>query len=116
MGEYSPKFIILPPDVPLIHSQFIAVRKTLEANMQMANLFPPGRVFWAMRDGDLHPSHRKDVSLVPESKETTGTGKDKLRLFEVLNAEKVFGQIVFARDMLSAHMPHQYDRALHDLL
>ena len=34
------------------------MRKTLEANMVMADLFPPGRVLWAIRDGDLHPSHR----------------------------------------------------------
>jgi len=86
---------------------FIAMRKTLEANMHMTDLFPPGRVLWAMRDTDWHPSHRlpSDVDI-----------KNKLRLFEVLDVEKVFSQIVFARDMLSAHMPHQYDRALHDLL
>ncbi|KAH9921553.1 alpha/beta-hydrolase [Epithele typhae] len=89
---------------------FLAVRKTLEANMQMADLFPPGRVFWALRDGDLHRSHRIGA----------GTGrsspKDKVRLFEVLDIEHVFGQIIFARDMLSAHLPHQYDQVLHELL
>ena len=106
--------------------KFIAVRKTLEANMQMSNLYPPGRVLWALRDSDLHPSHRKGNS-------DTAEGDDKLRLFEVLDAEKVFSQIVFAKDMLrciksvstkcgvadvfrSAHMPHRYDRVLHDLL
>jgi len=86
---------------------FIAVRKTLEANMQLATVFPPGRIWWAMRDSDLHPAHR-----------THGlkSDPDKLRLFEVLNIEKVFSQVVFAKDMLSAHMPHNYDKALHDLL
>lgn len=88
-----------------------------------------------MRDSDLHPSHQKK-----EPKENSEKGqKDKLRLFEVLDVEKIFGQIVFARNMLtyvlplfndwqvhqiltaiagwnSAHMPHQYDKALHDLL
>ncbi|KAJ8514896.1 hypothetical protein ONZ45_g7633 [Pleurotus djamor] len=83
---------------------YIALRKTLEANMHMADLFPPGRVLWALRDSDLHVKHRSHG------------GGDKLRLFEVLDVEKVFEQIVFARDMLSAHMPHQYDRVLHDLL
>ena len=37
--------------------QFIAVWKTLEANMQMSNMFPPAgtrRMLWAMRDSDLH--------------------------------------------------------------
>ncbi|KAF8075891.1 hypothetical protein FPV67DRAFT_1469670 [Lyophyllum atratum] len=89
---------------------FIAVRKTLEANMQMSNMFPPGYVLWAMRDSDLHPSHRSH--LEPSSIR----GADKLRLFEVLDVEKVFSQIVFAKDMLKAHMPHQYDKVLHDLL
>jgi sn1-specific diacylglycerol lipase len=110
---------------------FIAVRKTLEANMHMADMYPPGRVLWAMRDSDLHPSHRLPIER--------SHGIQKLRLFEVLDTEKVFSQIVFARDMLrcvpprgihlceehlsscwgpvrSAHMPHQYDQVLHDLL
>jgi len=72
--------------------------------------------------------------MPPESR---SRGPAKLRLFEVLDAERVFSQIVFARDMLlyvfpaqrafsaaeiylfllnRAHMPHQYDRVLHDLL
>ncbi|KAJ3756522.1 hypothetical protein EV360DRAFT_47831 [Lentinula raphanica] len=85
---------------------FIAVRKTLEANMQMSNTFPPGRVLWALRESDLHFSHRLDTS----------TNSDKLRLFEVLNVAKVFDQIVFAKDMLGAHLPHKYDSVLHDLL
>ncbi|KAI0637616.1 alpha/beta-hydrolase [Trametes polyzona] len=89
---------------------FIAMRKTLEANMQMADLFPPGRVFWALRDGDLDRVHRLGA----------GSGKpsptDKVRLFEVMDAKQVFGQIIFARDMLSSHLPHQYDKVLHELL
>ncbi|KAJ6612161.1 hypothetical protein B0H10DRAFT_1808160 [Mycena sp. CBHHK59/15] len=90
---------------------FISVRKTLEANMHMANMVPPGRVFWAMRENDFHPSHRHNTG-------NSDSAPDKLRLFEVLDAEKVFSQVVFARDMLRqvAHMPHQYDRALHELL
>ncbi|EIN10153.1 alpha/beta-hydrolase [Punctularia strigosozonata HHB-11173 SS5] len=90
---------------------FLAIRKTLEANMQHADLFPPGRTWWAIRDGDLHPSNR--------STSPAGTGQhagEKVRLFEVLDARKVFGQIVFAKDMLSSHLPHQYDRVLHELL
>ncbi|KAJ7727918.1 hypothetical protein B0H16DRAFT_1665562 [Mycena metata] len=87
---------------------FISVRKTLEANMHMANMVPPGRVLWAMRDNDFFPAHRRTAN--------SDSAADKLRLFEVLDAEKVFSQVVFARDMLSAHLPHQYDRALHELL
>ncbi|KAF7969412.1 hypothetical protein HWV62_27411 [Athelia sp. TMB] len=93
---------------------FVATRKTLEANMQSTDLYPPGRVLWALRDTDLHASHRVSGARTPPP--GGDNGKDKLRLFEVLDVEKVFSQIVFARDMLSAHMPHQYDRVLHDLL
>ena len=59
MGEYtafSNPLQGVHADLTLL--QFFAVRKTLEANMQMADLFPPGRVLWALRDGDLHPTHR----------------------------------------------------------
>ena len=109
------------------------MRKTLEANMQNVNMFPPGRVLWAVRENDLHPSHNN-----PLRHDQTGDSRDeenpnKLRLFQVSDVEKVFSQIVFAKDMLtsvhclslgviannylsSAHMPHQYDRVLHDLL
>jgi len=75
--------------VTLTLFQFIAVRKTLEANMRCATLFPPGRVLWAVRDNDLHPAHRNEIG-----------DSEKLRLFEVLDVEKVFSQIVFAKDML----------------
>ncbi|KAI1788937.1 alpha/beta-hydrolase [Ganoderma leucocontextum] len=89
---------------------FLAIRKTLEANMQMADLFPPGRVYWALRDGDLHRAHRIGAGSVRR------TPKEKVRLFEVSDVKQVFGQIIFARDMLSSHLPHQYDQVLHELL
>jgi len=89
----------------------IAVRKTLEANMHDQDMYPPGRVLWAMRDSDLHPSHQKSTSELAQPGD-----KDKLRLFEVLDVERIFDQIVFARNMLTAHLPNQYDRVLHDLL
>ncbi len=68
------------------------MRKTLEANMHMAHLYPPGRVLWAMHDSDLDPSQR--------SPSAGKAGKDKLRLFDVQDVEQVFGQIIFAKDML----------------
>jgi sn1-specific diacylglycerol lipase len=64
--------------------------------MQNSNMYPPGRVLWAMRDKDLHQAHQ----LYPSSKSPSG-GKDKLRVFEVLDVEKVFSQLVFARNMLT---------------
>lgn len=78
--------------------------------MQMSDLFPPGRVFWALRDGDLDRAHRLGAGSGKASP------KDKVRLFEVLDVKQVFGQIIFARDMLSSHLPHQYDKVLHELL
>ncbi|GBE78954.1 alpha/beta-hydrolase [Sparassis crispa] len=91
---------------------FLAMRKTLEANMHMTQLYPPGRVFWALRDGDLHPMHRL------RSENGSGSGSEKVRLFSVHpgKAQEVFRQIVFARDMLSSHLPQEYDRVLHELL
>ena len=65
------------------------MRKTLEANMYFAYLFPPGRVWWAVRNESLHPSHQVN--------ETIGTG---LRLYEVQQVEDVFRQIEFRGDML----------------
>ena len=74
------------------------MRKTLEASMRNANMYPPGRVLWAMRDKDLHQAHQ----LYPSSKNPqTPAGQDKLRVFEVLDVEKVFSQLVFARNMLT---------------
>ena len=61
--------------------------------MQTADLYPPGRVFWARRDGDLPYSQR--VSPADSGKEAA-----KVRLFEVLDTEKVFSQIVFSKNML----------------
>ena len=58
--------------------------------MHMADLFPPGYVLWGVRNGDLLPEHQLDG---PQE-------AGRVRLFEVLDVEKVFGQIVFAKDML----------------
>ncbi|KAF8760049.1 Lipase (class 3) [Rhizoctonia solani] len=62
------------------------------ANMNMADLFPPGRVLWALNDCDV-------------SQQTTGNSNPVqpgvLRLFEVDEVETAFSQIVFSRDMLS---------------
>ena len=65
------------------------MRKTLEANMHMAHLYPPGRVLWAMRDSDLDPSQRSPCA--------GQAGKDKLRLFEV---QDVYGGCIIAEAKL----------------
>ena len=98
--------------------------------MGMAPLYPPGRVFWAIRNKDLRHCPNPRIWQTSEA----------LRLFEVFDVEKVFSQIVFARDMLgyvhffissallligvnvltplvgSSHMPHQYDKMIHELV
>lgn len=73
------------------------MRKTLEASMRNSNMYPPGRVLWAMRDKDLHQEHQ----LYPLSENSQTPGQDKLRVFEVLDVEKVFSQLIFARNMLT---------------
>ncbi|KAI0315055.1 hypothetical protein OF83DRAFT_1201648 [Amylostereum chailletii] len=100
---------------------FLAIRKTLEANMHMTHLYPPGRVLWAVRRGDSSvappmPQGERKYTYDPGEGRAKEESEDALRLFEVLDVEKVFSQIVFARDMLSAHLPHQYDRVLEELL
>lgn len=84
------------------------MRKTLEANMVMADLFPPGRVLWAIRDAELCPSHQLNPRPQSRSGKESGDKNEngeadsgsKVRLFEVLDVEKMFGQMIFARDML----------------
>jgi len=89
---------------------FLSIRRTLEANMQMDRLYPPGRVWWAIRDDPDTAAHTQGSSA-----STSYDIPDNIRLYEVLDVEKVFGQVVFARDMLSSHMPHTYDRVLQQL-
>lgn len=61
--------------------------------MQMDRLYPPGKVWWAKRvDSD---THSKATSLGGDHNTV-----DNIRLYEVLDVEEVFGQVVFARDML----------------
>ncbi|KAL5637227.1 hypothetical protein ACGC1H_001018 [Rhizoctonia solani] len=86
----------------------LASRKTLEANMNMADLFPPGRVLWALND--------YDVSRITGNTNPTDTQPGVLRLFEVDEVETAFSQIVFSRDMLSSHLPHNYNRVIQELL
>lgn len=79
------------------------MRKTLEANMVMADLFPPGRVLWAVRDADLYLGHQLNPSINSSNARNgkkEGGDDSKVRLFEVLDVEKMFGQIIFARNML----------------
>jgi len=78
--------------------------------MQMDRLYPPGRVWWAVRDDPDDPT-------CPQAASTDASCNipENIRLYEVLDVEKIFSQVVFARDILSSHMPHTYDRVLQQL-
>jgi len=94
--------------------------------MQMDRLYPPGSVWWAISDNSDTPPNPQ-----PPSPSANCDIPDNIRLYEVLDVEKVFGQVVFSRDMLryvltcasqdqtnstpSSHMPHTYDRVLQQL-
>ncbi|KAG8906886.1 hypothetical protein FRC01_007873, partial [Tulasnella sp. 417] len=97
---------------------FLSLRKTLEANMRHTNLFPPGRIFWAMRDNSFHQSLQRpdDPSLHTASNPDGSSTGDRLRVFEVENPEEVFNQVIFSMDMLSAHFVQNYDKYLRDYL
>ena len=91
--------------------------------MHYTHLYPPGKVWWAVRNESIHPSHQLE------------DGREGIRLFEVLQVEDVFRQIEFKGDMLrcvvnvghslwneindllvySAHLPNQYDRIISEL-
>ncbi|KIJ32331.1 hypothetical protein M422DRAFT_35874 [Sphaerobolus stellatus SS14] len=91
------------PDTEDEKKWFIAVRKTLEANMHYTHLFPPGRVWWAVQNESMHPSHQLE------------DGREGIRIFDVLHVEDAFRQIEFKGDMLSAHLPTHYDRIFQEL-
>lgn len=96
---------------------FLSIRKTLEANMPLHRLYPPGRVLWAVRDSDVSyaappPAERR---YSPMEALRARREEDGVRLFEVLDVEKVFTQIIFSRDMISSHMAHTYDKVIEEL-
>jgi sn1-specific diacylglycerol lipase len=75
--------------------------------MLMTHLYPPGRVMWATRRADIEHAQPPPVGA-PRYRVPHGAGEDPpgaLRLFEVLDVERVFGQIVFSRDMLRCVSP-----------
>ncbi|TKY87123.1 hypothetical protein EX895_003800 [Sporisorium graminicola] len=95
-----------------VEHEFLVLRKTLEANMQHAHLFPPGKVLYTLTTPD-------DLLAEEDGAGGAGAGK-RQRLFRVNEDDEtalrnVFGQIIFSRSMLSCHMPNTYDARLHDL-
>lgn len=92
---------------------FAALRSTLAANMQSEKLYPSGRVLWVTDNTNTtntNTNTNTDTNTNPDD-DDVGTTK----VFEVEAVEKVFQEIMFATNMLSAHMPLAYDRVLEQL-
>ncbi|KAI9507191.1 alpha/beta-hydrolase [Russula earlei] len=95
---------------------FLSIRKTLEANMPLHNLYPPGRVLWAVRDSDVSYAAPPPAEGRYSPMEALRAQREGgIRLFEVLDVEKVFTHIIFSRDMISSHMAHMYDKIIEEL-
>jgi len=90
-----------------LEADFLALRKTLEANMRHVELYPPGVVLYSLAKEDLTPT------LIQNSGASLTSRNHYLyRLNDEANRDEVFGQIIFSRGMLSKHMPHIYHDAL----
>lgn len=80
----------------LVTLQFASLRLALEANQDFSDLFPPGNILWLTRGDDL---------TLPTDDTSPREGH---RLFKVSGRpEVVFKQMMFSRNMLSSHLPHQ---------
>lgn len=87
-----------------LEADFLALRKTLEANMRHVELYPPGVVLYSLSKEDLLPSLVRG-----ETSNLSSKGQYLYRLNDDANRDEVFGQIIFSRGMLSRHMPSDYD-------
>ncbi|CAG8690457.1 297_t:CDS:2, partial [Acaulospora colombiana] len=75
----------------------LSLRKTLEANMHMADLFPAGNVFWAVHENDIDPS------ALPSSAVNATIASSKLRLFQVERVEKLNPEATLAVGQIVAN-------------
>lgn len=75
----------------------MAARTALEEKQGYAELFPAGDILWMTKKGDVAlPSDTAEQRDMP------------VRLFKVTGRpEVVFKQILFSKNMLSSHLPHQ---------
>lgn len=94
-----------------LEADFLALRKTLEANMQHVELYPPGVVLYSLDKTDLEPLSSQHTS----TSNLSSRNQYLYRLNDDANRADVFGQIIFSRGMLSKHMPHLYHDALDGL-
>ncbi|SGZ33704.1 BQ5605_C041g11985 [Microbotryum silenes-dioicae] len=75
---------------------FTSIRTSLEANQNYSTLCPPGDVLWLTKPDDL---------ILPS--DATRTVHPGPRLFRVKRPDIIFKQMIFTRNMLSSHLPHQ---------
>jgi len=113
---------------------FLALRKTLEANMKHVELYPPGVILYSLP--------QQDISDEIESEQAKAQVRDRLQSGRLASAgngvsanssysaaqkavlyrlrsdghrEEVFDQIIHSRGMLSRHMPHIYSYCIDSL-
>lgn len=113
-----------------LEADFLALRKTLEANMRHVELYPPGSVLYSLARDDVLPHLQAPRSSASDSAASTSTNtnsNDALARTATLyrlrddgeehadGRTAVFGQIIHARGMLSRHMPHLYHYAIEAL-
>ena len=70
--------------------------------MPLHGLYPPGRVLWAVRNSDVSYAAPPpaETRYSPMEALRAQREEDGIRLFEVLDVQKVFTQIIFSRDMI----------------
>lgn len=90
-----------------LEGDFLALRKTLEANMTNVELYPPGQVIYLLHPRDLSEGSGKPRAFtLKKAQGAAGGGAKEGRV------ENIFSQIIFSRKLLSCHMPSVYDKAL----
>jgi len=86
----------------------LSLRKTLEANMNGVELFPPGTVLVSFPQN----------GFLTQTEASKNCRDEQFRVFRVkdkANFNDVFGQIQFVSGMLSDHMPQIYNNCVHNI-
>ncbi|PWN36164.1 uncharacterized protein FA14DRAFT_146375 [Meira miltonrushii] len=85
-----------------LEADFLALRKTLEANMKHVELYPPGVVLYSLPPDDIADGIEPEQAKVQV--------RDRLQSGRLVG--EVFDQIIHSRGMLSKHMPDIYHLAI----
>lgn len=98
-----------------LEADFLALRRTLEANMCHVELYPPGTIMYSLAKDDLMPHLQESSRSSTNASASLEQTANLYRLRENGDRSEVFGQIIHARGMLSRHMPHLYHAAVEAL-